>query len=151
MRFYPVLVELLPNFIDSCTYLNSELHDHQKTWITIQYIAVVNWYVYLYLLLTATLSGRIGMGNHPEWPHRQGGCLAWWRLQGRFRWGCTDLCYARGSKWVLLKTLGGASSQLDLPSLTPLSVAGHCRLQLGVPNWATSLLQVVYNWPHILW
>ena len=34
---------------------------------------------------------------------------------------------------------GGATSQLDLPSLTPLSVAGCGRLQLGVLHWATSV------------
>ena len=34
---------------------------------------------------------------------------------------------------------GGATSQLDLPSLTPLSVAGCGQLQLGVPHWATSV------------
>ena len=34
---------------------------------------------------------------------------------------------------------GGATSQVDLPSLTPLSVAGCGRLQLGVPHWATSV------------
>ena len=34
---------------------------------------------------------------------------------------------------------GGATSQLDLPSLTPLSVAGCGRLQLGVPHWAISV------------
>ena len=34
--------------------------------------------------------------------------------------------------------VGGATSQLDLPSLT-LSVAGCGRLQLGVPRWATSV------------
>ena len=48
----------------------------------------------------------------------------------------------------------GATSQLDLPSLMPLSVAGCGRLQLGVPNCTTSvLLQVVDidNLPHILW
>ena len=33
---------------------------------------------------------------------------------------------------------GGATSQLDLPSLTPLSLAGCGRLQLRVPHWATS-------------
>ena len=33
----------------------------------------------------------------------------------------------------------GATSQLDLPSMTPLSVAGCGRLQLGVPHWATSI------------
>ena len=34
---------------------------------------------------------------------------------------------------------GGATSQLDLPSLTSLSVAGCGRLQLGVPHLATSV------------
>ena len=33
----------------------------------------------------------------------------------------------------------GATNQLDLPSLTPLSVAGCGLLQLGVPHWAASL------------
>ena len=36
---------------------------------------------------------------------------------------CTDLYYARGAQRVLLMRVGGATSQLDLPSLTPLSVA----------------------------
>ena len=35
---------------------------------------------------------------------------------------------------------GGATSQLDLPSLTPLFVAGCGRLQLGVSHWATSVI-----------
>ena len=34
---------------------------------------------------------------------------------------------------------GGGTSQLDLPYLTPLSIAGCGRLQLGVPHWATSV------------
>ena len=33
----------------------------------------------------------------------------------------------------------GATSQLDLPHLTPLSVAGCSGLQLGVPYFATSV------------
>ena len=44
---------------------------------------------------------------------------------------------------VVVKT-----SQLDLLSLTPLSLAGCGRLQLGVAHMATSgLIQVVDNWP----
>ena len=35
--------------------------------------------------------------------------------------------------------VGGATSQLDLQSLTPLSGAGCGRLQLGAPHWATSV------------
>ena len=34
---------------------------------------------------------------------------------------------------------GGATGQLDLPFLTPLSVAACGRLQLGVLHWATSV------------
>ena len=33
----------------------------------------------------------------------------------------------------------GATRKLDLPSLTPLSVAGCGRLQPGVPHWAVSV------------
>ena len=49
--------------------------------------------------------------------------------------------------------VGGATTQLDLPSLTPLSVAGCGRLQLGVPTlgYFSRLLQVVDSRPHILW
>ena len=36
---------------------------------------------------------------------------------------CTDLYYARSAQGVLPMRVGGATSQLDLPSLTPLSVA----------------------------
>ena len=36
--------------------------------------------------------------------------------------------------------VGGATNQLDVPSLTPLSVAGCGRLQLGVPHLATSAI-----------
>ena len=34
---------------------------------------------------------------------------------------------------------GGTTSQLDQPSLTPLSVAGCGRRQLGVSHWASSV------------
>ena len=54
-------------------------------------------------------------------------------------WGCTDLYYEWGAQGVLTMRVGGATSQLDLASLTPLSVAGCGRLQEGVPHWATSV------------
>ena len=44
-----------------------------------------------------------------------------------------------GAQGVLPMRVGGATSQLDLPFLTPLSVAGCGWLQLGVPNWAASV------------
>ena len=37
---------------------------------------------------------------------------------------CTDLYCARGAQGVLPMRVGGATSQLDQPSLTPMSVAG---------------------------
>ena len=48
------------------------------------------------------------------------------------------LC-TRGAQGVLPMRVGGATSQLDLPSLTPLTVAGCGRLQLGVAHFATSV------------
>ena len=81
---------------------------------------------------------------YPEWPHRQGGCLACWRLQG-YNIECLAVAelhrfiYARSVQGVLPMGLGSATSQLDLPSLTPFFIAGYGRLQLGVPQWATSV------------
>ena len=51
----------------------------------------------------------------------------------------------RGAQGVLPCVQWGVTdSQLDLPSLTSLSVAGSGRLQLGAPHWAIliALLQV---------
>ena len=79
-----------------------------------------------------TLSSRIGkvVASHAE-----GGC----EIEPRLWLSCTDLYYARGTQEVLPMRVGGATSQLDLQSLTSLSVAGCVRLQLGVPHWATSV------------
>ena len=55
--------------------------------------------------------------------------------------------HLHGAKYVELKgtalcTVGVKASQLNIPSMTPLSAAGCGRLQLGAPNWATSLSSV---------
>ena len=78
-----------------------------------------------------TLSSRIGkvVTSHAE------GC----KIKSRLWLSCTDLYYARGAQGVLPMRVEGATSQLDLPPLTPLSIAGCGRLQLGVPHWATSV------------
>ena len=47
--------------------------------------------------------------------------------------------YARGANGALPIRVGGANSQLDLPSLTPLCVVGCGQLQLRVPHWAASV------------
>ena len=44
---------------------------------------------------------------------------------------------------------GGATSQLDIPSPTPLFVAGCGRLQLEVVHWATSVMNA--QCPHKWW
>ena len=66
------------------------------------------------------------------------GCRA---IPGR---GCSDLYCTRGAQRVLLMRVGVTASQLDLPSLTPMSVAGYGRLQLEVAHWDTlvALMQV---------
>ena len=52
--------------------------------------------------------------------------------------GCTDLYCAGGALGVLPMRIGSATSQLDLPSLTPLSTAGCGQLQQGfLPHWDT--------------
>ena len=60
-----------------------------------------------------TLSGRIGkvVASHAA-------------VASSIPLRCTDLYYARNAQGVLPMRVGGATSQLDLPSLTPLSVAG---------------------------
>ena len=66
----------------------------------------------LQLLPVFTLSGRIGkmVASHAEVARSSPA-------------GCTDLYYARGAHTVLPMKVGDATSQLDLLSLTPLSVA----------------------------
>ena len=65
-----------------------------------------------------TLSGRKGkvVASHAE------GCKVA-RSNPGCGPSCTDLHYARGAHGVVPMRVGGATSQLDLPSLTPLSVA----------------------------
>ena len=61
------------------------------------------------------------------------------------------LACASGAHGALLcKGWGVTASQLGLPSLTPLSVAGCGQLQLDAAHWAISvaLLQVVDNLPN---
>ena len=60
---------------------------------------------------------------YPEWPHRHGGCLACCGCTFDSRCGFTDLYYAGGAQGVVHEG-GGATSELDLPSLTPFSIAG---------------------------
>ena len=66
--------------------------------------------------------------------------------------GCTDFI-AQVAQGVLPCTGWGVmASQLDLPCLTPLSVAGYGQWLLEAAHWATSvaLLQVVDNYLALL-
>ena len=59
-----------------------------------------------------------------------------------------DVLCVSGAQGVLpCEGRGVTASQLDLPSLTPLFVAGCGRLQLEAAHWATwvTLLQVADN------
>ena len=91
---------------------------------------------------------------YPEWPHRQcvGLAYSWTRVRAQVAAAGLVICRPRlhsakhETQGVLSMRVEGATSQLDLPSLTPLSVACCGGLQLGIPHWATSvLLQVVDN------
>ena len=70
----------------------------------------------------------------------------WWRDVGTVLTWCWHCVYVMMSSntWssggTALCRVGGAISQLDLPSMTPLSVAGCGWLQLGAPHWATSVI-----------
>ena len=77
------------------------------------------------------MSGILNMCDYiyPERQHRQGGCLTCRNLmfESRAARGCTDLYVlcASGAQGVLPCTGWEVTeSQLDQPSLTPLSVAG---------------------------
>ena len=77
--------------------------------------------------------------------------VSWWRIYCNQQWpkqvAAASLAILspnlhraiRGALGVLPMRVGGVASQLDLPSLTPLTVAGCGRLQLIVPQWATSV------------
>ena len=125
------------------SYPPSQQHTCEGTQFPLQSLLLVskNWTADSWLLSTLstlphcivisthTLSGRIGkvVASHAA-------------VARSIPLRCTDLYYARGAQGVLPIRVGGATSQLDLPSLTPLSVDGCGWLQLGVPQW-----------PHFLW
>ena len=75
---------------------------------------------------------------YPEWPHRQGGCLTCCGCTFESSWVHWFILFTRRSGGTAHEG-GGATSQLDLPSLTPLSVAGCGWLRLRVPHWAASV------------
>ena len=79
------------------------------TLVYLYYIQEV-WYRDEGALSVDTLIGRIGkvVASHAE------GC----KIESRLWLSCTDLYYPRCAQGVLLMRVGGAISQLDLPSPT---------------------------------
>ena len=77
------------------------------------FIHCLPYFRFCYFSFVYTLSGRIGkvVASHAA-------------VARSIPLRCTDLYYSRGAQVVLPMRKGGATSQLDLPSLTPLSVAG---------------------------
>ena len=70
--------------------------------------------VCIYIFTHAAMSIRIGKVAHRP---------RMLRCTFESRRGCTDLYYTSGAQGVLTMRVGGATSQLDPPSLAPLSVA----------------------------
>ena len=112
------------------------MQDYNSKIIYIKYYTLIPYILYYTLILnstnhrlkayaaTHTLSGRIG------WLPRM--MKLQYRLPVEPRLHRFILCTRRSGGTA--HDGGGATSQLDLPSLTILSVAGCGRLQLGVPN-----------------
>ena len=98
-----------------------------------------------------------GVQKCNEWLHRHGGCLACWRFQGcklesRLWLSCTDLYYARGAQgdcpWGLMCDQSSGSTFSDAIVRSWLWRTATRSSPLGC---FSRLLQVVANWPHILW
>ena len=88
--------------------------------------------------------------KHPEWPelvwHTRGRVFELRLLQeAPVAAGSLAICRPRlhcarrRAHGALTIREGVPTSQLNLPSLTPLFIAGCGRLQPGVPHWATSV------------
>ena len=87
--------------------------------------------------------------SYPEWPHGQWVGLVFRRSHDRDWLSAASLvicspasiavCNTWSSGGTALCRVVGATRQLDIPSLTPLSVAGCGWPQLGAPHCATSV------------
>ena len=68
-------------------------------------------------------------------------------------WGCTDLYYARGAQGVLPMRVGGATINWIYRLRRHCSLLGvvDCNYRSSPLGYFSRLLQVVDDWPHILW
>ena len=113
------------------------------------------WYFKVYFLLcprvlwTKLVQESWYTISFTEWQHRQCVGLVFQTLHVRSSLSAVSLvicspariavCNMWSSGSTALCRVGGATRQLDLPSLTPLSIAGCGWLQRGAPHWATSV------------
>ena len=90
--------------------------------ILVRHLVILYLFICFCFLSSLSLSGRIGKLVVL--------CL---RFQGRFPVEAAPIYTVHeGAQGLLPMRVWGATSQLDLPSLTPLSVASCCRMQLEV-------------------
>ena len=82
--------------------------------------------------------------NHPEWLHRQDGCLVCWRLQGRFRqrlhWFI--LCMRRSEGTA--HECGGCDQSIGSTVSDAIIRSWLWSTAIRVPHWATSVSQCKY-------
>ena len=89
---------------------------------------------------------------YPEWPYRQDGYLACWRLQDRFP-AETALIYTMHEAFRGYCPWGLGVRPVIWTSLTPLSVADcpSTATRSSPLGYFSRLLRVAHNWRHILW
>ena len=99
------------------------------------------------------LVGYAATHIYPEWPHRQGGCLACWGCTFESHWGLHwfILC-----KWRAGSTAheGGGCDQSIGSTISDAIVRSWLWLtatRSSPLGCFCTLLQVVDNWPHIRW
>ena len=129
-----VLVKHLVNWTAVCDAIG-EL-SWQNIWSTDNPVERSN--VHLSLLVGRSVPTKVIRVCNKDKPWFNGDCRSAYNLKQ-----AAHLRWARDRSrvtWVLTMRVGGATSQLDLPSPTPLSIAGCGRLQLGVLQWATSVI-----------
>ena len=89
--------------------------------------------------------------SYPEWPHRQGGCLTCWGCTFESSWVHWFILCTRRSGGTAHE--GGGCDQSIGSTVSDAIVRSWLWLTTtrSSPLGCFSILQVVDNWPHILW
>ena len=113
--------------------------------------ALIIWVIFEIKFIKLLL---ISFAIYPEWPHRQGGCLAWWSCKARSipYWAETAPIYMHEALkgyftwgWGCDQSIGSTVSDPIVHSLLWSTATRSSPL-----GYFSILLQVVDNWPHIL-